>query len=271
MISQKPKSAELHAGPGFRIRENFPRLNAELMDCFLEYEVPDISDALNRLYALDAAITCQTNKNHRLCGPACTVHVFPGDNLMVHKALDVAKPNDIVVIDAHGARGMNAVLGDIICTKAKHRGIAGFIVDGLVRDMPGIEHLDFPVFARGTTPVGPLHRGPGEINCPIACGGVVVNPGDVMVADASGIVVVPRPWAEEILQRLAAHKAHQEKYLEAVGLGEFSNAWVDELLRLHSCPIESGKVGADGVTSTLNIAERVNAHGNGASELVKGI
>ena len=238
MISQTPKSADLHPGPGFRIRENFDRLDTGLMKCFQEYEVPDISDTLNRLYALDAAITCQTDKRHRLCGPALTVHVFPGDNLMVHKALDIAKPNDIVVVDAHGTRGMNAVLGDIISTKAKHRGIAGFIVDGLVRDMPGIADLDFPVFARGTTPVGPLHRGPGEINCPIACGGVVVNPGDVIVADISGIVVVPREWAEVILQRLEAHKAHQEKYLEAVRRGEFSNAWVDGLLKQQECLID---------------------------------
>lgn len=271
MVSQKPKSAELNPGPGFRIRENFPRLDTELMKRFQEFEVPDISDSLNRLYALDAAITSQSNRNHRLCGPACTVHVFPGDNLMVHKALDVAKPNDIVVVDGHGTRGMNAVLGDIICTKAKHRGIAGFIVDGLVRDMPGIEHLDFPVFARGTTPVGPLHRGPGEINCPISCGGVVVNPGDVMVADASGIVVVPRLWAEEILQRLEAHKEHQERYLAAVRRGEFSNAWVDELLRLHECQIESGKVGADEVLNPSKDAERIKGNGHAAPELREGI
>lgn len=241
MISQKPKSADLHPGPGFRIYENFSRLDPTLMERFRDFDVPDISDTLNRLYALDAAIQCQTKKTHRLCGPACTVHVFPGDNLMVHKALDVAKPNDIVVIDGHGTRGMNAVLGDIVCTKAKHRGIAGFIVDGLVRDMPGIEDLDFPVFARGTTPVGPLHRGPGEINCPIACGGVVVNPGDVIVADISGIVVVPRDWAEDILRRLEVHKAHQEPYLAAVRRGEFSNAWVDVELTQNGCLIHADK------------------------------
>jgi len=239
--AQKPKSSELHPGPGFRIRLDFPRLDAALMDRFQDYEVPEISDALNRLFALDAAIKCQTNKGHRLCGPACTVQVYPGDNLMIHKALDVAKPNDIIVVDAHGVRGMNAVLGDIICTKAKHRGIAGFVVDGLVRDIPGIEHLDFPVFARGATPVGPLHRGPGEINYAISCGGVVVNPGDVMVADISGIVLIPRESAEDILRRLNSQKAHQETYLAAVRKGEFSNAWVDELLGQQACPIHDGK------------------------------
>lgn len=275
MISQKPKSAELHPGPGFRIRKNFPKLDPVLMSQFQEYEVPDISDALNRLYALDAAITCQTDKRHRLCGPACTVHVFPGDNLMVHKALDIARPNEIVVVDAHGTRGTNAVLGDIISTKAKHRGIAGFIVDGLVRDMPGIEHLDFPVFARGTTPVGPLHRGPGEINCPISCGGVVVNPGDVVVADISGIVVVPREWAEEILHRLEAHKAHQEKYLEAVRRGEFSNAWVDAMLEAQECPIYDGRVethpvpGPSGILLPINGSDR--AMDSGDLDLKKGV
>jgi hypothetical protein len=113
---------------------------------------------------------------------------------MVHKSLDIAKPGDVVVIDAHGSKGtsINAALGDIISTKAKHRGIAGFIVDGSIRDLPGILELDLPVFARGTTVMGPLHRGPGEVNYPIACGGTVINPGDVMVADASGIVAIPR-------------------------------------------------------------------------------
>jgi regulator of RNase E activity RraA/3-hydroxyisobutyrate dehydrogenase-like beta-hydroxyacid dehydrogenase len=242
MTPSKPKSAELYPGPGFRIRMDFPRLDAALMKRFQDYEVPEISDVLNRLYALDPAITCQSHKRERLCGPVCTVRVFPGDNLMVHKALDVAKPNDIVIIDAHGARSVNAVLGDTICTKAKHRGIAGFIIDGFVRDMPGIEELDIPVFARGTTPVGPLHRGPGEINYPISCGGAVVNPGDVAVADISGIVVIPQEAAEDVLKRLDGQKAYQEKYLAAVRRGEFSNAWVDEILKQHQCPLHDSKI-----------------------------
>jgi regulator of RNase E activity RraA len=237
----------LYPGPGFRIRSDFPRLDPALMNRFRDYEVPEISDILNRLYALDAAIKVQTNRNHRLCGPACTVQVYPGDNLMVHKALDIAKPNDIVVVSGHDVRTMSAVVGDIICTKAKHRGIAGFIVDGLVRDMPGIEHLDFPVFARGTTPVGPLHRGPGEINFPIACGGAVINPGDVIVADISGIVVIPREWAEDVLWRLDSQKGQQERYLGAVRRGEFSNAWVDELLKQDGCLIDDDKVEANEV------------------------
>src|SRR5207302_4451763 len=173
--------------------------------------------------------------HHQLCGPACTVKVFPGDNLMVHKALDVARPGDIVVVDT-GRSASNAVLGDLVTTKAKHRQIAGFIVDGLIRDLPGILPLNFPVFARGTTPVGPLHRGPGEINYPISCGGVVVNPADLIVADGAGVVVVPRDIAPELLLRLKSHAETNEAYLNAVKRGEFSNQWVDRILEQHGCP-----------------------------------
>jgi regulator of RNase E activity RraA len=230
----KPRSAEMHPGPGFRIKHDFPRLDAAIMAEFLHFATPDISDLLNRLYAVDPAIVCLTGLGHRLCGPACTVKVFPGDNLMVHKSLDVAKPDDVVVIDS--GRSSNAVLGDLISTKAQHRGIAGFLVDGLIRDLPDVIALNFPVFARGTTPVGPLHRGPGEINYPITCGGVVVNPGDLVVADGAGVVVVPRKIALELLERLKSHEQTNAAYLAAVKRGDFSNAWVDRLLHEHGCP-----------------------------------
>ena len=166
--------------------------------------------------------------------------VFPGDNLMVHKSLDVAKPGDIVVIDAHGSQCIspNAVLGDTICTKAKHREIAGFVVDGLIRDLPGILELGVPVYARGTTPVGPLHRGPGEVNFPIACGGTVIQPGDLLVADSAGIVNVPKGVAEELLTRLDAKKEKTAAYMAAVHRGEFSNAWVDALLTENGCIVD---------------------------------
>jgi len=234
-MAQKPRSAELHPGPGFRVKTDFPRLEPELYKQFAEFATPDISDLLNRLYAMDPAIVCLTGSRHQLCGPACTVKVFPGDNLMVHKSLDVAQPGDIVVVDAGGS-SMNAVLGDLVSTKAKHRLIAGFIVDGLIRDLPGILPLDFPVFARGTTSIGPLHRGPGEINFPISCGGIVVNPGDIIVGDAGGVVVIPREIAEKLLERLHSHKEVNAAYFESVRRGDFSNAWVDRLLAELGCP-----------------------------------
>lgn len=236
----KPRSAEMFPGPGFRVKAEFERLDREFMDQFREFATPDISDLLNRMYAVDPAIMRMTRVGHQLCGPACTVKVFPGDNLMVHKSLDIAQPGDIVVIDAHGST-MNAVLGDLISTKAKHRGIAGFLVDGYVRDLPDIMELDFPVFARGTTSIGPLHRGPGEINYPISCGGVVVNPGDLVVADDAGVVVVPQEIAAELLTRLRAQKQMMAAYLAGVKRGEFSNDWVDRVLTEAGCIVEPAK------------------------------
>ena len=234
-MAQKPRSADLHPGPGFRVRTVFPRLEPAQYQSLCAFATPDISDLLNRLYAMDPAITCLTGAHHHLCGPACTVKVFPGDNLMVHKALDVAKPGDIVVVDAGGST-LNAVLGDLVSSKAKHRHIAGFVVDGLIRDLPNIIPLDFPIFARGTTPIGPLHRGPGEINYPICCGGVVVSPGDIIVADAAGIVLVPREITEELLVRLQSHEEANAAYFASVKRGDFSNQWVDRLLRELDCP-----------------------------------
>ncbi len=238
-MANKPRSAALHPGPGFRVRMNFARPSADLVQRLGRFATPDISDLLNRLYAVDSSVQLLTNSEHRICGPACTVKVFLGDNLMVHKSLDVIEPGDVIIIDAGGSH-KNAVLGDIVCTKAKHRGVAGFIVDGLIRDLPGIDELDLPVFARGTTPIGPLHRGPGEINHAICCGGVVVNAGDIIVGDAAGVVVIPQEFADDLLHRLESHAEANAAYLESVKKGDFSNAWVDKILIELECPVLRG-------------------------------
>jgi regulator of RNase E activity RraA len=226
----KPKTAELHPGPGFRIRHDIERPSPDTVAGLGEFDTPAISDLMNRLYTMVPAIHNVTDPQLRILGAACTVKVYPGDNLMVHKSLDVAEPGDVVVVDA-GSSMMNGVLGDLISTKARHRGIAGFVVDGLIRDLPDIQALgDFPVFARGVSPIGPLHRGPGEINHAISAGGIVVNPGDVVVGDRNGVVVVPRTIADELLERLRTRAAVEANYTAAVRRGDFDNNWVDSLL-----------------------------------------
>lgn len=229
MVS-KPQSAAMHPGPGFRIRSQVERPDAEFVDRFGAFDTPAISDRMNRLYTMAPGIRNLTDESLRVLGPACTVKVYPGDNLMVHKALDIARPGDVVVVDTSGSE-MTAVLGDLISTKARHRGLAGFVVDGLIRDLGAIRALgDFPVFARGVTPTGPLHRGPGEINHPVSAGGIVVYPGDIIVGDLSGVVVVPQEIAADLLERLEGAAAKETDYAAAVARGDFSNDWVDALL-----------------------------------------
>jgi regulator of RNase E activity RraA len=234
----KPKSAEMHPGPGFRVRHWPERPSEDLINRLGRFDTPTISDLMNRLYTMSPLIRNLTDPGLRIIGPACTVKVYPGDNLMVHKSLDIAQPGDVVVIDAANS-GNTAVLGDLVSTKARHRGIAGFVVDGMIRDLPGIRALeDFPVFARGVTPIGPLHRGPGEINYPVSAGGIVVHPGDVIVGDLNGVVVVPRGIAEELLDRLETRAAAEADYTAAVARGQFSNDWVDQILSNNGVCIE---------------------------------
>jgi RraA family protein len=231
--TSKPQSSEIHPGPGFRVRRKITRPNPETLARLRHFPTPDISDLMNRLYTMDPGIKNIVNEE-RIFAPACTVKVFPGDNLMVHKALDIAQSGDVIVVDA-GSSSLNGVLGDLISTKAKHRGVAAFVIDGLLRDIDGVKEVGLPVFARGVTPIGPLHRGPGEINFPVCCGGIVVRPGDVICGDANGVVVVPQEFLEELLTRLERNRQMMHDYEQNVKRGNFSNEWVDETLTKLDC------------------------------------
>lgn len=232
----KPKSAEMTPGPGFRIRDEINRPPEEIVRHYRGFETADVSDMLNRMYTMQHGISNLTN-DKPLLGPAVTVKLFPGDNLMLHKALDVVQPGDVVVVDTSGS-DRNAVFGDLIANKACHRGIAGFVIDGLIRDLDGVIETGLPVYARGVTSFGPLHRGPGELNHTISCGGIVVNPGDIITADSSGIVVVARDCAHHIALRLQTHQVKMENYVNDVKRGVFSNDWVDAQLHGEGCLFE---------------------------------
>lgn len=236
-MAQKPQSAEAHGGPGFRVRSSKERAPQEVIEGFRQFENALVSDLMNRLYAMQRQIRPQVPFAGPIVGSACTVRVFPGDNLMVHMALDLAEPGDVIVVDASGS-DMNAALGDMIANKARHRGVAGFVVDGLIRDVAGIEAAGMPVFARGVTPIGPLHRGPGEVNFAIQCGGVVVFPGDVIMADRDGVVVVPREFAPELLERCRERSRAEAAYVADVKRGEFDNSWAHEEARASGCIFE---------------------------------
>jgi regulator of RNase E activity RraA len=231
--SKRPQSAEIKPGPGFRVRRAISRPRQEIVEQFKQFGTPDISDLMNRLYTMASEIHNLIN-DQPICGTACTVKVFPGDNLMVHKALDIAQPGDILVVDA-GSTPMNGVIGDLVATKARHRGIQAFVIDGLIRDLPGIQDVDLPIYARGVSPIGPLHRGPGEINFPVSCGGIVVMPGDIILGDSNGVTVVRSDFAEDILDLAYMQRESLEAYVANVKKGNFSNHWVDTMLTDLGC------------------------------------
>jgi len=232
----KPRSSEITPGPGFRIRTRISRPEPEIVAALAQFKTPDLCDLTNRLYAMAPGIRNLVNEEP-IAGPACTVKLYPGDNLMLHKSLDVARPGDVVVVDTCGGR-TNAVIGDLVAAKARHRGIAGFVVDGLMRDLEECKVVGLPIYARGTTPAGPLHRGPGELNYPICCGGVVVSPGDIVIADSMGITVVAQESAEDLLRQLRDNSERLARYTEQVRQGVFSMTWVDDELARGGCSIE---------------------------------
>ena len=155
----------------------------------------------------------------KLAGPAYTVWTRPGDNLFIHKALDGARPGDVIVING-GGDVSRALIGDLIGIRAKNLGIAGFVIDGAVRDADALAACGLPVFARSVTPAGPYKFGPGRLQLPVAIAGVVVSPGDLVVADADGVVVVRRDEAEQVLaeaERIEANEIEKRISYEAAG------------------------------------------------------
>jgi RraA family protein len=188
---------------------------------------------MNRLAAGGAALR-PMHGGGKLCGPALTVKVAPGDNLMVHKAIDIAAPGDVIVVDAGGAL-TGAIIGDIMSSLAEKRGVAGIVIYGAIRDAAEIRSRRFPVYACGVTHRGPYKNGPGEINVPVALDGMVVHPGDIIVGDTDGVVAVPLAHAEEVLALAQEQLAKETATLKAIAAGKADRRWVDELLRQRGC------------------------------------
>ncbi|GER66774.1 diguanylate cyclase [Weizmannia acidilactici] len=183
-----------------------------MIEQFLHLPTTCISDAMNGMNNLDPEIK-PLNDGFRLAGRAFTVKMPVGDNLAVIQAIREAKPGDVLVIDSKGDL-YRAIAGDFVLGMAKTLGIQGVVVDGVIRDIKGVLALDFPVFAKGTTVAAGGKAGNGKVNVPISCGGVPVRPGDIIVGDADGVVVVPREKEEEVYQK-AANKLRKDEEREA--------------------------------------------------------
>jgi regulator of RNase E activity RraA len=196
---------------------------------------PTISDCLERAFGILGLFPigdCLSSlKGQSMVGPALTVRTRPGDNLVVHKALDIARPGDILVIDAGGDL-TNAILGELMSLYAASRGIAGLVVDGSVRDKAMISKGRIPIFARGVSHRGPYKSGPGEIHGTVSLGGVPVHDGDIIVGDDDGIVVVPRARAEVTAAAAEEVVSREKEQREAIERGEWDRCWIAETLRI---------------------------------------
>jgi RraA family protein len=202
-----------------------PRLVAELA----KMVTPHLSDSMERLYAGGHQLR-PMHREGKLAGPAFTVRTAAGDNLLVHKALDTAQRGDVVVVDAGGWLD-NAIIGELMAARAKQRGIAGIVIWGAIRDSAEIGAGSYPVYAAGVTHRGPYKNGPGEINVPVVIGGMPVNPGDITVGDADGLVAVPQDQAERVLASAKSILEKETASIKQIAAGTVDRSWVDKALK----------------------------------------
>ncbi|WP_332740470.1 RraA family protein [Hydrogenophaga sp.] len=210
------------------IIKDFPRIEPELVTQAARYQPAIFSDINGRRGALHGRIKA-LRPRMKVAGPAFTVEVRPGDNLMIHAAMALAKPGDVLVIDGKGDQ-TSALMGTIMMTACRQLGLAGVVMDGAVRDCLEIDEMDYPVFAVGTNPNGPTKQIGGRIGHPVSVGGVTVRPGDFVIGDGDGVVVIEREKLAELLP-LAEHKVKAEaKRIEQIKQGNTSASWLNASL-----------------------------------------
>jgi RraA family protein len=181
-----------------------------------------ISDNLSRL---PGAVGIRPfHKAGVLVGTAFTVRTCPGDNLVIHEALDLIRPGDVLVVDGGGDTS-RALLGEIMLTIAQSRGAAGIVIDGAIRDVGAISQSPFPCFAKAAIHKGPYKNGPGEINVPVTIGGMVVEPGDVIVGDDDGVVAFSQAMADDLLKAVRAQEAREAEILLSIQEGRYTGAY----------------------------------------------
>lgn len=202
---------------GHRNNPSSPAVPGTVLDGFRAAPVSIISDVMNRLHGTKALRPY--HRSGRLLGTAVTVKTRPGDNQTLHRTYDLLRPGDVLVVDGCGDLSQ-ALVGEIMMSRARQMGVAGFVIDGAIRDVEAFEQADFPCYARGVTHRGPYKSGPGEINVPIAIDGMVVMPGDVVVGDADGVVSFDRADAAELLALVRQQEEREANALAAIAEGK---------------------------------------------------
>lgn len=218
---------------GFRILQRHRQVSEKYIQAFAEIPVANVSDCMTRLTAGGPRLR-PMHKGGRLGGPALTVKARPGDNLMIHKALDLAQPGDVIVVDAGGDL-TNSLFGELMVSYAIQRKLGGVVLNGAIRDVDFIGAGTFPVYAAGVTHRGPYKDGPGEINVPIAIDGMVIHPGDLVLGDGDGLLCVPFDDLEAVLAASREKVALEHKTLANIRAGTHDTSWVDARLKALGC------------------------------------
>jgi 4-hydroxy-4-methyl-2-oxoglutarate aldolase len=218
---------------------DFIRVDPNLVKAASEYPASILADVAGRRGTLSSRIA-PLAPSMRISGPALTIEVRPGDNLMIHAAMALAKPGDVLVIDGKGDE-TTALMGEIMISACMKIGIAGVIIDGSVRDTEAIRALGFPTYAVGANPNGPTKLVPGRVNWPVSVGGTTVAPGDLIVADADGVVVIERSKVESVLSLAGQKVADETVRLKQIRSGEqLRPGWLAGALSKAGVVIEGG-------------------------------
>lgn len=218
---------------GFRILKRERAISPELVAAFAALPVANISDCMSRMTAGGPRLR-PMHKGGVMAGPAFTVKSRPGDNLMVHKAIDLASAGDVIVVDAGGDL-TNAIIGELMLAQMVKKKLGGIVINGAIRDSGAIAAQPFPVYAAGVTHRGPYKDGPGEINVPVAIDGMIIAPGDLIIGDEDGLLAVAIDEAETILAATRAKHAAEEKQMAAIEAGTTDRSWVDASLKRLGC------------------------------------
>jgi RraA family protein len=219
---------------GFRILARQRKVDEDTVRRFRELPVANVSDVMSRMTAGGSRIR-PLHAGGNLAGPALTVKTRPGDNLMIHKALKMAEPGDVIVVDAGGELS-NALVGELMLSHAIQIGVAGIVINGAVRDAAWIRANSFPVFAAGITHRGPYKDGPGEINVPIAIDGMVIEPGDLIIGDDDGFLCVPFGSTGSLYHDAKIKNDAESKTLANTQAGRLDpKTWVDDALKRLGC------------------------------------
>lgn len=218
---------------GFRILNRKRVASPDLVAEFAKLPVANVSDSMSRMTSGGPRLR-PMHASGGLAGVALTVRARPGDNLMLHKAIDMAGPGDVIVVDAGGDL-TNALMGEMMLAYAVKRGVAGFVLNCAIRDAPAFVETNLPTFAAGITHRGPYKDGPGEINVPISLDGMVIEPGDIMLGDWDGVLCVPCDEAETVLEKTRAKQDAEARQMVAIAEGKNDRSWVDKALRDRGC------------------------------------